>query len=137
MRYAPDTAGGIMSDRFIALRDEMAVEQARELLRAHAQEERTEEIAYLYVTDAGLRLVGIVSLRDLVFRRAERRMSEIMNRDVKFVRVRTTRRPSPGSSSIIITWACRCSDKEGRLVGVVKASDALEVARRRRPRTCS
>ena len=87
LRYAPDTAGGIMSDRFITLRDDMTVEQARELLRAHAQEERTQEVAYLYVTDAEHRLVGIVSLRDLVFRRAERRMSEIMNRDVKFVRV--------------------------------------------------
>ena len=74
LRYPEDTAGGIMSSRFILLREEMTVEQARELLRARAQEERAEDIAYLYVADAQQRLVGIVSLRDLVFRRAERRM---------------------------------------------------------------
>ena len=87
LRYPEDTAGGVMSNRFIALREDMTVEQVRELLRARAQEERTEDIAYLYVTDPEHRLVGIVSLRDLVFRRAERRMNEILNRDVKFVRV--------------------------------------------------
>lgn len=78
-----------MSNRFIALSEAMSVEEVRELLRARAQEERTESIAYLHVTDAQQRLVGIVSMRDLVFRRAERRMNEIMNREVKFVRVDT------------------------------------------------
>ena len=74
LRYAPDTAGGLMSDSFIALREDMTVEEARELLRAHAREERAEDVAYLYVTDARRCLAGIVSLRDLVFRRAERRI---------------------------------------------------------------
>ena len=76
LKFPDDTAGGIMSNRFIVLREDMTVEQVRDLLRARAQEERTEDIAYLYVTDAEQRLVGIVSLRDLVFRRAERRMTE-------------------------------------------------------------
>src|SRR5688500_13143950 len=48
LRYPEDTAGGIMSNRFIGLRDEMTVEQVRELLRERAQDERTEDIAYLY-----------------------------------------------------------------------------------------
>ncbi|MEO7725546.1 MAG: magnesium transporter, partial [Chthoniobacterales bacterium] len=52
LRYPEDTAGGVMTNRFIALRDEMTVEEVRELLRDRAQEERTEDIAYLYVTDA-------------------------------------------------------------------------------------
>jgi len=128
LRYAPDTAGGIMSDRFIALRDDMTVEHVRELLRAHAQEERAEDIAYLYVTDAGQRLVGIVSLRDLVFRRAERRMSEIMNRDVKFVRVTDDQETVARQFEHYHYLGLPVLDREGRLVGVVKASDALEVA---------
>ncbi|MBE0545495.1 MAG: magnesium transporter [Verrucomicrobia bacterium] len=86
LRYAEDSAGGIMDNRFITVRDDMTIEQTRELLRSRAQEERVEDVAYLYVTDAERRLVGIVSLRDLVFRRAERRIGEIMNREVKFLR---------------------------------------------------
>jgi magnesium transporter len=47
LRYPEDTAGGIMSNRFIALGEAMSVEEVRELLRARAREERTESIAYL------------------------------------------------------------------------------------------
>lgn len=128
LHYAEDTAGGVMSNRFIALREDMTVEAVRELLRTRAQEERTEDIAYLYVTDAERRLVGIVSLRDLVFRRAERRMGEIMNRDVKFVRASADQEELARQFEHYHYLGLPVLDPEGRLVGVVKSSDALEVA---------
>jgi magnesium transporter len=128
LRYPEDTAGGVMSNRFIALREDMTVEEVRELLRSRAQEERTEDIAYLYVTDSGQRLVGIVSLRDLVFRRADRRMNEIMNRDVKFVSVDADQEKLAREFEHYHYLGLPVLDTEGRLVGVVKASDALDVA---------
>jgi magnesium transporter len=128
LRYPEDTAGGVMSNRFIALHEDMTVEQVRELLRVRAQEERTEDIAYLYVTDSQQRLAGIVGLRDLVFSRAERRMSEIMNRDVKFVRVDADKEELARQFEHYHFLGLPVLDAEGRLVGVVKASDALEVA---------
>lgn len=129
LRYPQDTAGGIMSNRFIALREDMTVEEVRELLRARAQEERTEDIAYLYVTDREQRLVGIVSLRDLVFRRAERQMGEILNRDVKFARVTDDQEELARKFEHYHYLGLPVLDAGGRLVGVVRASDALEVAR--------
>jgi len=128
LRYPEDTAGGVMTNRFIALREDMNVEQVRELLRARAQEERTEDIAYLYVTDTTQRLVGIVSLRDLVFRRAERRMGEIMNRDVKFIRADADQETVAQQFEHYHYLGLPVLDADGKLVGVVKASDALEVA---------
>ena len=128
LRYPEDSAGGIMSNRFIALREDMTVEEVRELLRARAQEERTEDIAYLYVTNAEQKLVGIVSLRDLVFRRAERRMNEIVNRDVKFVPVDADQEKLAREFEHYHYLGLPVLDADGRLVGVVKASDALEVA---------
>jgi magnesium transporter len=128
LRYPEDTAGGVMSNRFIALHEDMTVEQVRELLRGRAQEERTEDIAYLYVTNAQQRLVGIVGLRDLVFSRGERRMNEIMNRDVKFVRVDTDQEELARQFEHYHFLGLPVLDAEGRLAGVVKASDALEVA---------
>ncbi|CAN5598177.1 magnesium transporter [soil metagenome] len=130
LRYPEDTAGGVMTNRFIALRDEMTVEQVRELLRGRAQEERTEDIAYLYVTDAAQHLVGVVSLRDLVFRREGRRMNEIVNRDVKFVRVDTDQENLVQQFERYHYLGLPVLDAEDRLVGAVKASDALEVAAR-------
>ncbi|HYG22330.1 MAG TPA: magnesium transporter [Verrucomicrobiae bacterium] len=130
LRYPEDTAGGIMSNRFIALRDEMTVEQVRELLRERAQEERTEDIAYLYVTDAERKLVGIVSLRDLVFRRAERRIGDIMNPDVKFVRADADQEELARQFDHYHYIGLPVLDGDGKLAGVVKASDALGIAAR-------
>jgi magnesium transporter len=130
LKYPDDTAGGIMSNRFIALHEDMTVEQARELLRDRGQEERTEDIAYLYVTDAEQRLVGIVGLRDLVFRRAERRMSEIMNSDVKFARVTDDQEELARKFEHYHYLGLPVLDTDGKIVGVVKASDALEIARK-------
>ncbi len=128
LRYPEDTAGGVMTNRFIALRDEMTVEEVRELLRGRAQDERTEDIAYLYVTNADQHLVGVVSLRDLVFRREGRRMQEIVNRDVKFVRVDTDQENLVQQFDRYHYLGLPVLDGDGRLVGAVKASDVLEVA---------
>jgi magnesium transporter len=130
LRYAEDSAGGIMDNRFITVRDDMTIEQTRELLRSRAQEERVEDVAYLYVTDAERRLVGIVSLRDLVFRRAERRIGEIMNREVKYLRASDDQESVARQFEHYHYLGLPVLDAEGRLVGVVKASDALEVARK-------
>lgn len=128
LRYPEDTAGGIMSDRLIALHEDMTVEQVRELLRSRAQEERTEDIAYLYVVDRNQKLAGIVSLRDLVFSRAERRMSEILNRDVKFARVADDQEALANKFEHYHYLGLPVLDEDGRLVGVVKASDAMEIS---------
>lgn len=128
--YPQETAGGVMSNRFIALREDMTVEEVREMLRTRAQEERTEDIAYLYVTDAEQRLVGIVSLRDLVFRRAERRMRDILNPDVKFAHVTDDQEELARKFAHYHYLGLPVLDAEGRIVGVVKSSDAMEVAQK-------
>ena len=125
--YAEDTAGGIMSDRFIALRSDHTVQQSQELLRTRA-EQRPEDVSYLYVTDEAQRLVGVVSLRDLVFRRPDRRIGEIMNQDVKFVRVDADQEEIARRFEHYHYLGLPVVDSENRLVGIVKASDALHVA---------
>ncbi len=130
LQYAEDTAGGMMSDRFIALREDMTLEEARELLRSQAREEQTQEVAYLYVTDADKRLVGVISLRDLVFVRPDRRVGDIMNREVRFVRVTDDQETVARQFEHYHYLGLPVVDAEGRLAGVVKASDAMAVAAR-------
>jgi magnesium transporter len=127
LHYPEDTAGGIMSDRFIALRADLTVQQSQELLRSRA-EQRPEDVSYLYVTDEGQRLVGVVSLRDLVFRRPDRRVGDIMNRDVKFVRVDDDQEEIARRFEHYHYLGLPVVDPENHLVGIVKASDALHVA---------
>ncbi len=130
MRYPEDSAGGIMSNRFIALHEDMTVAEAREALHARNEAGGPDEVAYLYVTDAAQRLVGVVSLRDLVFGRADRRLSELMNREAKHLRVETDQEELARQFEHYHYLGLPVLDAEGKLVGVVKASDALAVARR-------
>lgn len=130
LRYPEDTAGGIMSNRFIALREDMTLDHVREMLASRGREDRAEDVAYLYVTDAEQRLVGIVSLRDLVFRGTGRSMNQIMNRDVKCVRVDADQEELAREFEHYHYLGLPVLDAEGRLVGVVKASDAMEIARK-------
>lgn len=130
LRYPEDTAGGIMANRFISLAEDMTIEQAREVLRRREADAPSRDIAYLYVTGAEQRLVGIISLRDLVFRRPDRRLREIMNREVKAVRVEADQEELARQFEHYHYLGLPVLDAEGRLVGVVKANDALEIARK-------
>lgn len=128
LHYPPDTAGGIMSDQFIALHADQTVEQAIQRLRMHA-EESPEGISYLYITDKHRKLMGIVSLRDIVFTRSDRRIAEIMNRDVKFVRVNDDQEKIAHLFEHYHYLALPVVDQHDHLVGIVSAQQVMDVLR--------
>ncbi|MCD6339043.1 MAG: magnesium transporter [Verrucomicrobia bacterium] len=128
LQYPPDAAGGIMSKSFISLRaDQMAEEALRDLQRRPKPGE--SDISYLYVTDAENRLVGVVPLRSLVFASPGQRVGEIMSREVRAIRADADREELARQFERYHFLALPVVDEEGRLLGIVKASDALEAAK--------
>ena len=65
MAYAEDDAGGLMNPRFARLRPEMHADEAISYLRRQAREKRIP-LHYVYVLDAGQRLQGVLSVRELL-----------------------------------------------------------------------
>ena len=65
MAYAEDDAGGLMNPRFGRLRPEMHADEAISYLRRQAREKRIP-LHYVYVLDAGQRLQGVLSVRELL-----------------------------------------------------------------------
>lgn len=63
-RYPPDTAGGIMTTDVTALPANLTVDQAIADLRVRKDEQ--EPLYYAYTVDGDGRLVGVVSMRDLI-----------------------------------------------------------------------
>ena len=86
LQYGEDTAGGIMSDRFITLGMHETVESCQRLLRSDGRFQN-EDISYLYVVYHKQRLMGIVSFRDLVFSSSQNQVSDIMRESVAALRV--------------------------------------------------
>jgi len=62
--YPEDSAGGMMTTEFVAVREDLTAEQTIQRLRE--LEPDAETIYYIYVVDEVERLVGVVSLRDLI-----------------------------------------------------------------------
>lgn len=128
LRYPEDSAGGIMTDRYIALQGEHTVQQCMEQLRGRPEHER-EDVSYLYVTDHAEKLLGVVPIRELVFAGPDRRIREIMKRDVAAVRVDDDQEEIARRFEHYHFLGLPVLDRLGHLVGIVKATDALKIAR--------
>ena len=76
LSYPSDTAGGIMTNRFVWIRSYYTVSEAVEKLKSFA--EYAENLYYLYVIDEDKKLVGVVSFRDLLLADANDKISNIM-----------------------------------------------------------
>ena len=126
LQYPPDSAGGIMSDDFIALRPEKTVEQCLRFLQGKAGDS-PDSISYLYVTGPGGKLAGIVSLRDLVFSKPDRRLGDMMNPDVKFVSVHDDQEKIARLFEHYHYLALPVVEDDGRLMGIVSAKQVMGI----------
>jgi magnesium transporter len=128
LKYPEDTAGGIMSDRFITLRSHHTVIQGQRRIRKHHREQHPTDINYLFVTDKDEKLVGIVSIRDLIFSEDEEKISDIMDREVRYVRVTDDQEEVVRRFEKYHFLGLPTLDEEGRLVGVIRGDEVLSVA---------
>jgi magnesium transporter len=79
--YPDDTAGGLMGLEYVAIRDDATVGDAIRLIRE--KREDVENLYYIWVVDDFGRLVGVISLKDLVLEpSSDRKIREIMNPEV-------------------------------------------------------
>ncbi len=84
-QYPPDTAGGLMSPDVVALPEHLTVEEAIQELRRLADE--AEVLYYAYVVDRDGKLLGVLSMRDLILSDPKTPIRDIMYRDVVTVPV--------------------------------------------------
>jgi magnesium transporter len=78
--YPEDTAGGIMGLEFVAVKAGVTLRDAIETIRE--KKEEIENLYHLWVVDDFGRLVGLVSMKDLLLEPPELRVNEIMNPEV-------------------------------------------------------
>ncbi len=85
--YPEDTAGGIMALEFVAVKADARVKDAIDTIREKREE--VENLYYIWVVDDLGKLVGVISLKDLVLEVTDRKISDIMNPEVISVHVDT------------------------------------------------
>lgn len=126
LRYPDDTAGGLMTQAVVTLRQDWSAGQAlAELRRAGLH---SESSYYLFVVDEADRLLGVLGLRDLVTMPIDMLIAERMKTDVVSVLVTTDQEQCARVLSHHGFLALPVVDEIGRFLGVITADDLIEVA---------
>lgn len=124
LKYKPDTAGGIMTTDFIALREDITVEEAIDQLRA-AQE--MEMPSWVYVIGQDQRLAGFVPLRKLIAIQPQRRIGEVMTTDLVSVPTDLDQEEVARIVAKDNLLAVPVVDSQERLAGVITVDDVIDV----------
>jgi len=135
LSHKEDTAGGLMTNEFIAYNQNLTVKETIEKFRKDAED--IETVYYIYVLDDDEKLCGVISLRELLLADSSAKLSDIMETKLKTV---TPEIDEDTVSEIISKYnlvALPVIDEEGHLLGIVTVDDILDriippVAKRKR-----
>ena len=84
--YPDDSAGGLMTTEYVALSPNAKVWQAIEAVRQYGRQDKAETLYYAYVVAFGGKLVGVVSLRELILHDPGVGVDDVMTENVIYVR---------------------------------------------------
>ncbi|HEY2982447.1 MAG TPA: magnesium transporter [Anaerolineales bacterium] len=123
--HADDSAGGLMTSEFLALRPRMKASEAIEALRAWKPD--AETIYYLFVVDQDKKLSGVVSLRDLITAMPDTLIVDIMKPNVISVKAGTDQEECARILSHYDLLALPVVNDDNVLLGVITVDDVVDV----------
>lgn len=123
--YVEGTAGALMTSDYAMLKKDMTVADALAALRTEAPD--AETIYQAYVTDDERKLLGVVSLRDLILADVDRSIKDLMTSDVVRAEVTDDQEDIAKKIARYDLLALPITDERGVLVGIVTYDDAMDV----------
>jgi len=125
LTHDEESAGGVMSPHVLTFQQNVTVGETLDFLRRTKPDEETTY--YLFVTDAAERLIGTVSLRQLVIAEPATPLSAIMNGKLITAHVDDDQETVARTLARYDLLALPIVDDDQHLVGVVTADDVIDV----------
>jgi len=125
--YPEQTAGAAMTSDYASLSPDLTVEESLRKLRLEAPDKET--IYYAYVVDTQRKLVGFVSLKDLILAKPRHRIHDIMHPDVISVHTNEDQEEVARTIEKYDLLAVPVVNGGGSLVGIVTHDDAFDILR--------
>jgi magnesium transporter len=125
LAYREGTAGSILTTEYASLPPDITVREALERLKLQAPNRET--IYYIYIVDDERKLLGIVSLKNLIVAKSDSRISEIMHREVISVGINEDKENVARMLSDYDFLAIPVVDNENKLMGIVTVDDVVDV----------
>jgi magnesium transporter len=127
LKYDYDDAAGLMTTRYLAIRPNLKVAQALAWVRKNMQ--NVETVYYIYVLDPLKRLIGVVSLRDLMAAEDDDLVQNVMVKEVITVFQDTDQEEVAKTLETYDLLALPVVDRYHRLLGIVTFDDIIDVIR--------
>ncbi len=127
LKFDKDDAAGLMTPRYAAIRSHLTVAQTLDFVRRNI--EKTETVYYLYIVDPLQRLLGVVSLKDLLTAGDDQKISDIMETTVVSVYEDTDQEDTARVIEDYDMIAVPVVDQFNRLLGIVTFDDVIDVIR--------
>jgi len=124
--YPEESIGRLMTTDYVSVRPEWTVNQAMEHIRTAGRD--SETINAIYVTDAGARLLGAVSLRQIVLGNPDDKIRGIMRAPAISISAFQDREKATGLMQRYDLSVLPVADSQGVLIGIVTADDVFGIA---------
>lgn len=126
--YHEGSAGSVMTSDYATLSPELTATEAIDTLRLEAPDKET--IYYAYVVDDERRLIGFLSLKDLILAPARERVKEIMNAGVISVKATDDQEFAARQIQKYRLIALPVVNGDDALVGIITHDDAIDIITR-------
>ena len=125
LEHQDDTAGGLMTSIDVLLHKDITAAEAIAHLRSAAPD--SETVYYLYVVDNDTRLVGAVSLRQLVLAPPATRVSDLLDPEVIHTHASADKEDAARLMARYDLLSLPVVDDKGHLLGVITHDDLVDV----------
>lgn len=125
INYEEQTAGSLMSIEYLAVEADLRVDEVMRLVKQQALE--AEAINYVYVLDKQERLVGVISLRDLLTHPDDMLVSEITKDRIISVKAGDDQQDVAQIVADYNFISIPVTDDNDRLLGVITVDDIVDV----------
>ncbi|MBP5466517.1 MAG: magnesium transporter [Clostridia bacterium] len=125
LEYPEDSAGSIMTPEFISFFADTTVEDAFDKIRKTGLNKET--IYTCYVTNRKKKLIGVVTVKDMLLASKSDLIEHVMDESVISVETLEDKEQVAMTLSKYDLLALPVIDKEGCIVGIVTVDDAVEV----------
>lgn len=125
LQYPENSAGSIMTDEFVDLKENMTVQQAFDKIRKVSIDKETIYICYVLSEDR--KLLGTVTVKELLLANLDDKIKDFMNMNVISGTTLEDQEDVVNKLTKYDLLALPIVDKENRLVGIITIDDAVDV----------
>jgi len=126
LQYGENTAGGIMQKEVITVKQKDTVKKAIQAVRRAAKDEQGQQY-FVYVVDENEKLVGSLSISNMILLSPARRIYKVMDTDIISVKTDVDQEEVANIFKKYNLVAAPVVDFSGRIVGRITVDDIVDV----------